>query len=147
MTVKMLVVQGRPTGKTLVFPDGVYYIGRGTECHIRPNSEWVSRQHCLLRVAGHVVTIRDLGSRNGTLVNGVLLEREQMLDSGDQIQVGPLVFELRLDESSSTRSASHAVPGGPTNPIASDGTRPEGEDERVNDQRSTENYPALPPET
>ncbi len=113
MPVKMRVVQGRPSGKTLVFPDGVYYIGRGAECHIRPNSEWVSRQHCVLRVAGHVVTIRDLGSRNGTLVNGILLEREQKLEDGDEIQVGPLVFELRLEDSSMGRDPPPPPPPPP----------------------------------
>ncbi len=121
MPVKMRVVQGRPSGKTLVFPDGVYYIGRGAECHIRPNSEWVSRQHCVLRVAGHVVTIRDLGSRNGTLVNGILLEREQKLEDGDEIQVGPLVFELRLEDSSMGRSPP---PTAPTRPLGLGDTVP-----------------------
>src|SRR5438445_3372806 len=96
MTVKLLVVQGRPYGKSLLFPNGEYYFGRGPECHVRPESEWVSRQHCLLRVTGDAAFLRDLGSRNGTLVNGTLLERERRLFHGDQVQIGPLVFEVRL---------------------------------------------------
>jgi pSer/pThr/pTyr-binding forkhead associated (FHA) protein len=96
MTFKLLVVQGKPAGKSLVFPSGEYYFGRGPECHVRPESEWVSRQHCLLRVTGEAGFIRDLGSRNGTLVNGTLVERERRLCHGDQVQIGPLVFEVRL---------------------------------------------------
>lgn len=99
MKVKMLVVQGRPAGKILVFPVGEYYFGRGKECHVRPNSEWVSRQHCLLRVTPNDVYLRDLGSRNGTLVNGVLLavNEERPLGHGDRVQLGQLVFELQRE--------------------------------------------------
>jgi len=128
MNVKMLVVQGRPAGKSLSFPRGEYYFGRGTECHIRPNSDWVSRQHCLLRVTSEGAYLRDLGSRNGTLVNGVLLECERLLTHGDQIQIGPLVFEVEYEDAPTPAHAgvptvpaplpadptsSHAVPSEP----------------------------------
>jgi pSer/pThr/pTyr-binding forkhead associated (FHA) protein len=105
MKFKMLVVQGRPPGKILVFPIGEYYFGRGKECHVRPNSEWVSRQHCLLRVTPTVVYLRDLGSRNGTLVNGVLLaiNEERPLQHGDRVQLGQLVFELQLEGDAPTQ--------------------------------------------
>src|SRR5438067_3420385 len=97
MDVKLVVVQGLPAGKSLSFPRGEYYFGRGAECHIRPASDWVSRQHCLLRVTADEVFIRDLGSRNGTLVNGMLVEGEQRLFAGDQLQIGPLVFEVQVE--------------------------------------------------
>jgi pSer/pThr/pTyr-binding forkhead associated (FHA) protein len=99
MTIKFLVIQGNPQGKCLQFRAGKEYMfGRGTECHIRPNSEWVSRQHCMLRVTAEGTLIRDLGSRNGTLINGVRLVGEQRLQQGDQVQVGPIVFEVDLNE-------------------------------------------------
>jgi predicted component of type VI protein secretion system len=97
MNVKMLVVQGRPAGKSLHFPLGDYYFGRGAECQVRPNSEWVSRQHCLLRVTTTGAFLRDLGSRNGTLINGELLHEERRLGHGDQVQLGQLVFEIQLE--------------------------------------------------
>jgi len=96
MTVKLLVVQGKAQGKSLVFPVGEYVFGRGAECHIRPNSDWVSRQHCLLRVTEEALYLRDLGSRNGTLVNGERLVNERRLCPGDHLQVGPLVFEVQV---------------------------------------------------
>jgi len=96
MKLKLLIVQGRPEGKSMVFPRGEYVFGRGEECHVRPNSDWVSRQHCLLRVTADGAYLRDLGSRNGTLVNGVLLSEELQLQNGDQVQLGPLVFEVRV---------------------------------------------------
>jgi pSer/pThr/pTyr-binding forkhead associated (FHA) protein len=97
MKVQLVVVQGCPTGKALPFPRGEFVFGRGVECHIRPNSDWVSRQHCLLRVTEDAVHLRDLGSRNGTLVNGARLRGERRLDHGDKVQVGPLVFQLEID--------------------------------------------------
>ena len=97
MILKLRVIQGKPAGKTLVFrPGGDYYLGRGDECHVRFNSDWVSRQHCLVRVRDTGAVLRDLGSRNGTLINGQLCEGEQALKDGDQIEVGPLTFEVAL---------------------------------------------------
>jgi len=93
----MRIVQGRPQGQQLLFTRGEYLFGRGAECHVRPNSDWVSRQHCLLRVTSETASLRDLGSRNGTLVNGVRIVDECSLSPGDLIEVGPLVFEVQFD--------------------------------------------------
>jgi pSer/pThr/pTyr-binding forkhead associated (FHA) protein len=98
MKVKLRIVQGRPEGKNMLFPHGEYVFGRGAECHVRPNSDWVSRQHCLLRVSSEGAFLRDLGSRNGTLINGTRLVDEVSLKHGDQVQIGPLVFEVVLED-------------------------------------------------
>ncbi len=95
MTVQLIIVQGQPQGKLLTFPPGEFLFGRGTECHIRPRSDWVSRQHCLLRVTEQEVTLRDLGSRNGTLVNGERVRQERHLHEGDRIEIGPMIFQVR----------------------------------------------------
>ena len=107
--VQLFVVQGRPLGKRLLFPPGDYYIGRGAECDIQPDSDWVSRQHCLFRVAEDGVFLRDLGSRNGTLINGRLASGEHRLNNGDRIEIGPMVFEVRLDAPDAPTHASGAV--------------------------------------
>ena len=98
MSVKMKVVQGKPHGSFLDFPEGEFVVGRGPECHVRPNSELISRQHCLLRIHGAHVHVRDLGSTNGTLVNGKLLVEECALSHGDTLQLGALVFEVVLPQ-------------------------------------------------
>jgi pSer/pThr/pTyr-binding forkhead associated (FHA) protein len=94
MEIEMLVVQGKQRGQTIRFRQGEFVFGRGPECHLRPNSEWVSRQHCLLRVGANTVSIRDLGSTNGTLVNGDRVVGERTLTSGDKLQLGPLVLQI-----------------------------------------------------
>src|SRR5437899_10902458 len=45
MHVSLVVVHGKPQGKSLGFGCGEFVFGRGNECHIRPTSFWVSRQH------------------------------------------------------------------------------------------------------
>jgi pSer/pThr/pTyr-binding forkhead associated (FHA) protein len=98
MKVKLMVVQGKPAGKTILLPQGDYIMGRGPECYLRFNSDMVSRQHCVLRVDKDHALVRDLGSRNGTLVNGSLLAGDHVLAQGDNIQLGPVVFEVFLEE-------------------------------------------------
>jgi pSer/pThr/pTyr-binding forkhead associated (FHA) protein len=95
MDVELLVIQGEPRGKSLHFPLGEFVFGRGPECHVRPNSDWVSRQHCLLRVTPGGALVRDLGSSTGTLVNGRRIVGESPLTAGDRLHVGPVVLEMK----------------------------------------------------
>lgn len=96
MKVQLVVVQGKQRGQCLHFPPGEFVFGRGPECHVRPNSELVSRQHCLLAVSPIIALIRDLGSTNGTLVNGHRVRGAQVLQEGDQLQIGPLVLQVKF---------------------------------------------------
>ena len=97
MHLRLKVVRGKPRGHCLSFPNGEYMFGRGPECDVRPNSDLVSRQHCLLHVTADTASIRDLGSVNGTLVNGQLVTAARPLVHGDTLQIGPLVLEVVLD--------------------------------------------------
>ncbi len=99
MDVQLRVVQGKPKGLCVHFAKGEFIFGRGPECYIRPNSEWVSRQHCLFKVADAGISLRNLGSSNGTLVNGRLITQEHLLHNGDTLQLGPLVLQLVVGDS------------------------------------------------
>jgi pSer/pThr/pTyr-binding forkhead associated (FHA) protein len=139
MTIQLIVVQGRPSGRALRFPPGQYYFGRGAECHVRPNSDWVSRQHCLLRVTREGAWLRDLGSRNGTLVNGELLAGERRLEKGDQVQVGPLVFEVQPDLTAPAAQVATSM--------SSDATQiagPEAAERGPDTLATTDTHPVLP---
>ncbi len=94
VNLRMKVVRGKPNGHVLTFPAGEFLIGRGPECDIRPNSDLVSRQHCPLQIREQDVVLRDLGSRNGTLVNGRRVIGEVPLNAGDSVQIGPLSLEV-----------------------------------------------------
>jgi pSer/pThr/pTyr-binding forkhead associated (FHA) protein len=97
MDMQLRVLQGKPHGHFIRFGNGEFVFGRGPECHLRPISDWVSRQHCLLRVGDDGVSIRDLGSTNGTLVNGRLVTSECPLHHGDNLQLGQVVLEVIVD--------------------------------------------------
>jgi hypothetical protein len=70
-------------------------IGRLPECDVVLNDSNVSRRHAELRRNGDGVFLTDLGSTNGTRVNGAPI-REQILASGDEVSVGStrLIFEM-----------------------------------------------------
>jgi hypothetical protein len=99
------VVEGPDEGPyaELVLPDGSHFplgdgpvtLGRLPECDVVLNDPNVSRRHAEFRRTTDGVVVTDLGSTNGTRVNGVPV-REQQLASGDEITVGSttLVFEL-----------------------------------------------------
>jgi len=75
-------------------PGGRTIIGRGASCNLTIEDVLMSRDHALVRVSDGCVTIRDLGSRNGTMVNGARVEDELELHDGDRVRLGSteLVF-------------------------------------------------------
>ncbi|MDA8314752.1 MAG: DUF3662 and FHA domain-containing protein [Actinomycetota bacterium] len=84
-----------PDGSHVAIGDGPITLGRLPECDVVLNDPNVSRRHAEFRRTADGVVVTDLGSTNGTRVNGAPV-REQQLESGDEITVGSttLVFEL-----------------------------------------------------
>lgn len=98
LQAKLKVVGGRHHGRVIPLATKKFLIGREQDCHLRPNSELVSRHHCVFTVDDFSVHIRDLGSTNGTFVNDHRVRGEVLLNSGDRIRVGKLDFELAIGE-------------------------------------------------
>jgi hypothetical protein len=90
----VLVVDG--PGTKHVLEQGSNVLGRGTEADIRLPDTGVSRKHADVQLAGTVVTVEDLGSTNGTLVNGRRVGRQDLAD-GDVIRIGHSVLVYRQD--------------------------------------------------
>jgi len=67
---------------------GVMYVGREMDNDIQANDPRVSRRHARIRAEGGRVSIADLGSTNGTLVNDVPITGEYVLHDGDLIRMG-----------------------------------------------------------
>jgi len=114
MKVQLVVVRGKPEGKVIPLVGPCFKIGRGETCHLRPNSEQVSREHAEFAIIGEIINVRDLGSRNGTLVNGKALTTEAcQLKDRDLVQVGPLTFAVSiLDAVAPTGKTASAAPPG-----------------------------------
>lgn len=94
MVTKLVVASGKSAGRTISIKRNKLLIGRAEECDVRPLSEEVSRRHCAVIVGPADVWVEDLGSRNGTLVNGTRIKAKTKLADGDLIKVGSL--ELRV---------------------------------------------------
>ena len=90
----VLVVDG--PGTKHVLTAGRNVIGRGTEADIRLPDTGVSRKHVDVVLDGGTATAEDLGSTNGTLVNGRRITR-QALSDGDVIRIGHSVLVYRQD--------------------------------------------------
>jgi pSer/pThr/pTyr-binding forkhead associated (FHA) protein len=96
MEVNLIVTSGKHPGKIIPVSAREFVIGRAEGCQLRPQSDRVSRRHCLIRLEKGFAAVRDLGSSNGTFLNGQRLTAEQELKGGDRLQVGPLEFEVQL---------------------------------------------------
>ena len=94
-----LIMQARGGNqKVFPLPSHVTVIGRRRNCDLRIPLESVSRRHCQLNYEDATLKLRDLGSRNGTFLNGQKLsDDEQPLQAGDRIQIGPIEFILQID--------------------------------------------------
>ncbi len=108
--VESLLVLVRQDGRTQDVPlsKDRQIVGRHTDCQIRVPIAAVSRHHCEIAVHGSSVTIRDLGSSNGTFVNGVKIEEETPLSPGDVLLIGTLVFVVRIGGEPATVDAEAA---------------------------------------
>lgn len=102
----------RADGSSLPVRDGLT-IGRQPGCDIVLDDHKASRRHAVLHVAGSVVEVEDLGSSNGTLLNGKPVTR-RMLRDGDEVHIGATV--LRYVE----RMAAPAAPASPAAAVADD---------------------------
>ncbi len=101
MHVRVKIMQGSNTGKEIKIPSPQCVIGREDGCHIKPNSDAISRRHCVILTTENEVVVRDLKSRNGTFVNEERVADEAVLLNGDMLKVGPLQFEMIIEQSAS----------------------------------------------
>lgn len=75
---------------------GTTVVGRRADVGLRIPASDVSRQHCQISVTDDTVAVKDLGSANGTFVNGKRVA-EAKLSPGDRLGVGPVVFVVQVD--------------------------------------------------
>jgi predicted component of type VI protein secretion system len=109
LKVNLIVVSGKPEGKVIPLISPIFRIGRDESCHLRPNSVEVSREHTEITITDTAVVVRDLGSRNGTLVNGTRLEGSHRLKSGELLKVGPLTFAVSIQETAASTATGDGL--------------------------------------
>ena len=111
-------------------------IGRREDCDLRIPLSDVSRKHCRLIVNGETIKAEDLGSSNGTYINGERIQQAE-LGAGDTLQIGPVVFVVQMngfpadDDLQPVTAASAAAKTSGGTPVAAD------DDEEVVDLETT----------
>ncbi len=71
-------------------------IGRGATCEVVLDDTLVSRRHAMIRISEGSVTLMDLGSINGVVVNGEPLTESCVLGDGDRLTIGEQLLTLRI---------------------------------------------------
>jgi transcriptional regulator with GAF, ATPase, and Fis domain len=102
---RLLVLSGPLKDSTIPLAEGEVTIGRDSSNGIAVTDPSVSRKHCLLSGRDGRFLVRDLDSRNGTLVNGAGVE-EQCLQHGDEIAAGDSSFLFLTEDEDPTLAES-----------------------------------------
>ena len=80
------------SSRVVDLPEGVdVTFGRSRSTTVHIDSEKVSRTHARVRRTGDVIEVEDLGSRNGTRLNGDKIEGVRRIENGDEIAMGPIL--------------------------------------------------------
>ncbi len=81
--------------KEMPLAPGENVVGRDRNADVSIDDSTISRRHVRIRIAGKGATIEELGSKNGTFVQGKKIEKPRRLSDGDRIQVGSVVLTFR----------------------------------------------------
>lgn len=87
------IVSGPQTGSVIPLQEGQIVLGRGSDCTFPMESPGVSKHHAKIEVLAGKIIISDMGSSNGTFVNGVQI-RNKSLQIGDKIALHQILLEV-----------------------------------------------------
>ena len=96
MNVKLVLFKKDGSTKNFKLPSTVSTVGRRRDCDLCIPLMAISRRHCEFNMDQSKLTVRDLGSKNGTFVNGSRIS-EAVVKAGDQLKIGTLHFGVQVD--------------------------------------------------
>jgi S1-C subfamily serine protease len=111
-----LKIEGRSgalTGMSFRLQGKWLHIGQDPQCDIVVAASDVSPEHAAVKALDDVAEIRDLGSRDGTFVNGERITRRTLIEPGDEFRVGPAVFAVLAVETAGAAAAAASAVAGP----------------------------------
>lgn len=90
----LMITNGSAAGTQAELAGGMIMIGRGADCHLLLDDDYVSTRHARV-VAGETgIYIEDLGSTNGTYVNGMRITAPTSITLQDTVRIGKTVLKL-----------------------------------------------------
>lgn len=90
---KLVAVAGKIRGKEFVLPEGESVVGRDGACNVVIQVDGVSKRHFSLTVTGDSAYIEDLGSSNGTFLNGKIIKKATV-KGGDKIALPDVILQI-----------------------------------------------------
>lgn len=111
--ISLALVREGGVANTVTMRRAKLIIGRKPECEIRIPVPDVSREHCEIRVEAERVLVKDLGSSNGTYVDGQRVQ-EAELKAGSVLTVGPATFVVQVDGKPASIDAAAVLQRGAT---------------------------------
>ena len=105
MRARLIPIDG---GDPVEIVKDLILIGRGEDCELRLDHKSVSKRHCVLVKTDGLVLLRDLGSTNGTRVNGQRVRRGTLLPN-DVLSVANFRFTLQFGDGPSGVSATESL--------------------------------------
>jgi hypothetical protein len=91
---KLTVGSGPQAGREIELHHDVVTIGRAASCQILIDDDFASRRHAQIVRRDDVYWLHDLGSKNGTLLDGQPLTQERRLTDGAEIRIGAAIFRF-----------------------------------------------------
>src|SRR5205823_664312 len=110
------IAEGKEAGREFVFEQSSVLIGRTSDCDVVLYDPGVSRKHARIFEEASAYYVEDMGSSNGTKVNGAIIKKK-LLSDGDAISLGPVVFNfaaISLDLEENTDASAPAAEQGST---------------------------------
>jgi hypothetical protein len=89
----VIVTEGSNVGERADLENAPVLIGRGSDAGIKLDDDYVSTRHARIAASGDQWFVEDLGSTNGTFLNGMRVAAPAVLQPGDQLQVGHTVLD------------------------------------------------------
>jgi pSer/pThr/pTyr-binding forkhead associated (FHA) protein len=121
------IVEGDDAGRQTPL-EGSIEIGREASTGLPIDDEQASRRHTRVTAEGDHALVEDLGSTNGTYLNGQPIEGERTLRPGDRLRVGLTIFELRT-AADVQRQPSAVIPVPQVTKLSTDVLEPASEEE------------------
>jgi pSer/pThr/pTyr-binding forkhead associated (FHA) protein len=121
------IVEGDDAGRQTPL-EGSIEIGRETSIGLPIDDEQASRRHTRVTAEGDHALVEDLGSTNGTYLNGQPIEGQRTLRPGDRLRVGLTIFELRT-AADVQRQPSAVIPVPQVTKLSGDVLEPVSEEE------------------
>ncbi len=90
----LAIVQGQQTGEAAELTPGLVLIGRGADCQLILEDDYVSTRHARVVAGESGLYIEDMGSTNGTYVNGARITAPTAISLSDTLRIGKTILKL-----------------------------------------------------